>query len=274
MQTDACQIVTSQITHTRYGPPAHLLHRAGLSILIDLDRLEAADRLSAFFSVNRFNLFSFYEGDFGINHKSRADRPPRAMPLASYIRALAVPYLGGREIAAIKLLAFPRILGIAFNPITIYLCYDAKNRPCFYVYEVHNTFGDAHSYISVIDASGQHILQKVDKKLHVSPFFDLQGYYRLSVKQRGNNLIVLVNYAHDKQQLLTARLQGKIQRLTSLSLLQALFIKGFWPLRPLFSIHIEAVKLFLKKCRFYKRPSPPSKHATLASPLKQEKEHA
>ncbi|MEC7246264.1 MAG: hypothetical protein VXW06_04960 [Pseudomonadota bacterium] len=43
MQTDACQIVASQITHTRYGPPAHLLQRAGLSILIDLDRLEAAD---------------------------------------------------------------------------------------------------------------------------------------------------------------------------------------------------------------------------------------
>ncbi|MGB1399437.1 MAG: DUF1365 family protein, partial [Candidatus Puniceispirillaceae bacterium] len=151
MQTDACQIVASQITHTRYGPPAHLLQRAGLSILIDLDRLEAANRLSAFFSVNRFNLFSFYESDFGINHKSRADRPSSAMPLASYIRALAAPYLGGREIARIQLLAFPRILGIAFNPITIYLCNDAENRPCFYVYEVHNTFGDAHSYISVID---------------------------------------------------------------------------------------------------------------------------
>ncbi len=274
MQTYACHLVASQITHTRYGPPSHVLHRPGLSILIDLDRLEAADRLSAFFSVNRFNLFSFYERDFGINHKSHADRPSDAVPLASYIRTLAAPHLGGREIVTIKLLAFPRILGIAFNPITIYLCYDAKNRPCFYVYEVHNTFGDAHSYICVIDADSRDILQKVDKQLHVSPFFDLQGYYRLSVKQRGDDLIVLVNYARDKQQLLTARLQGKIHSLTSLKLLQALFIKGFWPIRPLFSIHIEAVKLFLKKCRFYKRPSPPSRPATLASPLKQEKEHA
>ena len=93
MQTNACQIVASQITHTRYGPPAHVLQRAGLSILIDLDRLEAANRLSAFFSVNRFNLFSFYERDFGINHKSRANRPALAMPLASYIRDLAAPYL-------------------------------------------------------------------------------------------------------------------------------------------------------------------------------------
>ena len=78
---------------------------------------------------------------------------PRRCRLPAIFASWLPPILG-REIAD-TVLAFPRILGIAFNPITIYLCYDAENRPCFYVYEVHNTFGDAHSYISVIDASGQ-----------------------------------------------------------------------------------------------------------------------
>ena len=272
MHTPACHLVTSQITHTRYGPPAHVLHRPGLSVLIDLDRLSAANQISAFFSVNRFNLFSFHERDFGINHKSHPERTTETQALAGYIRKLAAPYLAGRSIAGIKLLAFPRILGIAFNPITIYLCYDAQNRPCFYVYEVHNTFGDAHSYISVIEADQPHILQRADKKLHVSPFFSLQGYYRLAVKQRRDTITVLVNYAQDTKQLLTARLHGEIQKLQSASLLKALFIQGFWPLRPLLSIHIEALKLFIKKCRFYKRPSPPSQPATLATPLKNRKE--
>ena len=272
MHTPACHLVTSQITHTRYGPPAHVLHRPGLSVLIDLDRLNAASRLSVFFSVNRFNLFSFHERDFGINHKSHPDRKPETQPLAAYIRALAAPYLEGRSIATVKLLAFPRIFGIAFNPITIYLCYDEQKRPCFYVYEVHNTFGDAHSYISVIEADQPNILQRADKKLHVSPFFSLHGYYRLAVKQRGENITVLVNYAQDKKQLLTARLQGKIHKLQSASLLKALFLQGFWPLRPLLSIHVEALKLFIKKCQFYKRPSPPSQPATLATPLKNRKE--
>lgn len=273
MQTHACHLVTSQISHTRYGPPAHVLHRPGLSVLIDLDRLRAASQISAFFSVNRFNLFSFHERDFGINHKSHPNRTAETQSLAGYIRELAAPYLEGRSIASVKLLAFPRILGIAFNPITIYLCYDDHNRPCFYVYEVHNTFGDAHSYISVIKADQPHILHRADKKLHVSPFFSLQGYYRLAVKQRGDKLTVLVNYAQDTKQLLTARLQGKIQDMHSTSLLKALFIQGFWPLRPLLSIHVEALKLFIKKCQFYKRPSPPSQPATLATPLKNRKEH-
>lgn len=273
MQTPACHLVTSQITHTRYGPPAHVLHRPGLSVLIDLDRLHVANQISAFFSVNRFNLFSFYERDFGINHKSHPNRTAETQSLAGYIRELASPYLEGRSIATIKLLAFPRILGIAFNPITIYQCYDAQNQPCFYVYEVHNTFGDAHSYISVIEADQPHILHRADKKLHVSPFFSLQGYYRLAVKQRGENITVLVNYAQDSKQLLTARLQGKIQKLQSISLLKALFIQGFWPLRPLLSIHVEALKLFIKKCQFYKRPPPPSQPATLANPMKNKKEH-
>ena len=133
---------------------------------------------------------------------------------------------------------------------------------CFYVYEVHNTFGDAHSYISVIEADQPHILQRVDKKLHVSPFFSLQGYYRLAVKQRGDTITVLVNYAQDTKQLLTARLHGEIQKLQSASLLKALFT-GFC--LAALSIHIEALKLFIKKCRFYKRPSPPSQPATLAT---------
>ncbi len=268
MRDAPCHLVISQITHIRYGPPAHVLNRRGLSVLIDLDRLDVASKISPFFSVNRFNLFSIHERDFGINHKSHPDKGDQPVPLADYIRQMASSYLKGRKIASLKLLAFPRILGFAFNPITIYLGFDERQAPCFYVYEVHNTFGDAHSYISVVDEGHENALQKVEKQLHVSPFFSLEGYYRLMVKQRGDSLNVLVNYARDRKQLLTARLHGKIQTLHTSTLLKALFLRGFWPLRPLLSIHVEALKLFFKKCQFYKRPKPPSAPATLAAPLK------
>ena len=33
---------------------------------------------------------------------------------------------------------------------------------------------------------------------------------------------------------------------------------GQWPLRPLMSIHFEAVKLWIKKVPFYRRPEPPA----------------
>ncbi len=91
------------------------------------------------------------------------------------------------------------------------------------------------------------------------------------VKQRGDNIGSGELCAQDTKQLLTARLHGKIHKLQSISLLKALFIKGFWPLRPLLSIHVEAFKLFIKKCRFYKRPLP-HHTATLATPLKTKNE--
>ena len=50
----ACDIVVSDIVHTRHGgdhhPASHVLRRSGLSILIDLDHLAEANRQSLFFS--------------------------------------------------------------------------------------------------------------------------------------------------------------------------------------------------------------------------------
>ncbi|MDC1019988.1 hypothetical protein OAR27_01700, partial [Alphaproteobacteria bacterium] len=56
----------------RYGKPSHFLKRRGLSIWIDLDRLDEANKQSRLFSVGRFNLLSFHEKDYGANfHNGR-----------------------------------------------------------------------------------------------------------------------------------------------------------------------------------------------------------
>ena len=72
----ACDIVVSDIVHTRHGgphhPASHILKRSGLSIWIDLDRMEQAARQSLFFSVDSFNLLAFHQRDHGPNFKSKA----------------------------------------------------------------------------------------------------------------------------------------------------------------------------------------------------------
>ena len=55
----SCQLVRSKIDHTRHGTPSHFLSRRGLSIWIDLDRLDEAAAQSALSSVDGFNLLSF-----------------------------------------------------------------------------------------------------------------------------------------------------------------------------------------------------------------------
>ena len=156
------------------------------------------------------------------------------------------------------MLAFPRILGLSFNPITVYRCLDRSGQNCFNVYEVHNTFGDSHSYASVIHPqSGAVPIHKVDKMMHVSPFFDVEGYYQLAIRRSAESLKLVVRPCQNTPALLTATLHGKIVRVSAACLLQTVFLSGHFPLRPLLSIHFEAVKLFIKGVRFYKRPTPP-----------------
>ena len=113
----ACHLVRSTIDHTRHGSPSHFLSRKGLSVLIDLDRLDEADTQSAFFSIDRFNLLSVKQSDYGPNFKRKGS----AVRLADYARKMAAEICPDRDIASVLLLTFPRILGAAFNPVSIYV---------------------------------------------------------------------------------------------------------------------------------------------------------
>ncbi|MEC7437204.1 MAG: DUF1365 domain-containing protein [Pseudomonadota bacterium] len=250
----ACQLVRSRIDHTRHGRPSHFLSRRGLSIWIDLDRLEVANSESGFFSVDRFNLLSFHQSDYGPNFRSR--RP--MVPLAEYARELAREICPGVEIASVSLLTFPRILGVAFNPVSIYLLRDWDGADAMYIYEVRNTFGDMHSYVGRA-ANGEATLE-AQKIFHVSPFFPVSGEYRLRMHARedSDQVRVLMRYSDAGAARLTATLRGTREKLTNLGVIRAMAATGQWPLRPLISIHVEAARLWWKRVPFHSRPEPPN----------------
>ncbi len=253
----AAELVCSDIHHTRHGQPSHFLARKGLSVLVDLDRLEEASQQTGLFSIDRFNLISLHQSDFGPNHKSqRAGKAP-LQPLASWVRQLAAEALPGVEIKSVQMLAMPRILGIGFNPITVYCAADKTGQTRLIVYEVHNTFGDAHSYLGLLGPDGKGQLHRAEKKLFVSPFFPVDGGYLLHLRRDEKRLNLLVRYCRDGKPALTATLRGQISKLTNRSILASLSLYGHWPMRVWVSIHTEALRLFWKKCRFYRRPAPP-----------------
>ncbi len=129
-----------------------------------------------------------------------------------------------------------------------------------YIYEVRNTFGDMHSYVGragVGTAAGDTTLQ-AQKLLHVSPFFPVEGEYRLRVKVKDNAKIrVLMRYSMNGNAKLTATLRGVAERLTFRTVIRAVLATGQFPLRPLVSIHVEALRLWLKRVPFFRRPAPP-----------------
>ena len=113
----ACDLVVSDIVHTRHSgehhPASHVLRRSGLSIWIDLDRLQEANRQSPFFSVDRFNLLGFHQADYGPNFKSKV----ALVQLADYVRQIAGEVIPEKNVETMHLLTFPRILGAVFNPL-------------------------------------------------------------------------------------------------------------------------------------------------------------
>ena len=61
----AAALYLGEVMHARLKPMSHRFSYRVMSLLIDLDRLAAADRQSALFGVNRAALYSFNEADHG-----------------------------------------------------------------------------------------------------------------------------------------------------------------------------------------------------------------
>src|SRR3546814_1634691 len=78
-------------------------------LLVDIDRLDELDARLRLFSHNRFNLLALHDRDHGDGTSLRAWAE---RVLCEHGVALA----GGR----IRLLAFPRVLGRVFNPISLW----------------------------------------------------------------------------------------------------------------------------------------------------------
>src|SRR6202051_483407 len=134
---DAVVLYYGEVMHARLKPTAHRFRYRVMSLLIDLDRLGAADRQSPLFGGNRAALYSFNEADHGERDGSR---------LRLYAQRQAaghgVDLSGGR----VLLLCYPRLLGYTFNPLSVYFCYRADGTLGLLIYEVRNTFGDIHAY--------------------------------------------------------------------------------------------------------------------------------
>ena len=58
-------LYAGRVVHRRLAPRGHLFRYKVFSALLDLDSLDEAHRRLWLFSVNRFNLFSFFERDHG-----------------------------------------------------------------------------------------------------------------------------------------------------------------------------------------------------------------
>ena len=245
------------VMHRRLKPRKHRLAYRVFQMLFDLDELPALDRDFRLFSHNRFNLLGFYDRDHG------AGGADLRRWVESQLLSAGIDLTGGK----IRVLCHPRILGYAFNPISVYFCHRRGGELAAVLYEVNNTFGERHSYlIAVAPGDGPVIRQRCDKEFHVSPFIGMAATYHFSVTPPGESVAIVIREDDSEGTLLHASFAGKRVELSDRSLLAAFLRHPLLALKVIGGIHWEALKLWRKGIAYHGRPALPARAVTIVSP--------
>jgi DUF1365 family protein len=241
-------LYVGRVEHRRLTPVAHALGYDVFALLADIDALAEMAANLRFFSLNRFNLFSLYERDHGA-------RDGRALGL--YIRDLLKDRPEARDVARIFLLAYPRVLGFVFNPISTYYAYDAAGRLKIMIYEVTNTFGDRTTYVIPVEKDAQSIDQSCFKQMWVSPFNKVEGEYGFHGNCPAETLSLGVSLKDSDGPKLKAWFRASRVPLRDGELLRLFARMPFLTFKVVLGIHWEALKLWLKGLSYVRRPEPP-----------------
>ena len=243
------------VMHRRLRPTVHQFRYRAFWLLIDLDELPALTARLRLFSHNRFNLFALHEADQGDGGTT-----PIRIQAERLLSEAGIDFAGG----SIRLLCMPRTLGYSFNPISIYFCHRPGGELAAIIYEVHNTFGERHSYVASIETKSGEIRQNCRKSFYVSPFMDMDLAYHFRLTEPAERVAVGISASKGGERVLNASLTGLRRELTDGALLSIFLRMPLITAKVTLAIHWEALRLWLKGMRLRTRPAAPASHATLA----------
>ncbi len=239
------RLYSGHVMHLRLRPKAHQFRYRVFTSFLDIDALEAGVDGLKFFSIDQFNLFSFRRSDHG---------PRDGSALRPWVEDL-LARAGRPRPERIMLLSVPRVLGYAFNPLSVYFCYDRHRRLQSVIYQVKNTFGDQQAYVLPADASADGAVRhKQVKEMFVSPFIPMEQTYRFTLQPPGEKLSMRIRQGDAEGELLIATQNGRAMPLNDASVLH-LASRNLMMTRKMFAgIHWEAARLFLKGAPFRRYP--------------------
>lgn len=231
------------IAHTRSAEPRHRFVVDVWMLYLDLDELPTLD-LWPLFSVEGATPLSFRRRDY--------KRPLERALRDSVLDAVAAE-LGVRPAGRIGMLTFVRTLGIAFNPVSFYFCFDEREELVAVVAEITNTpWNERHSYVvPVRDGTGA---STFEKRFHVSPFQPMAQRYEWQIRAPGPRLDVFMTNWEGPRATFTASLTLARRTLDRARLLRALTAHPPMPLLALARIYAHAAALALKRAPFFPHP--------------------
>ncbi len=237
-----------RVTHRRKSGPAHRLSYRVTYCLLDIDELPILDHRLRLFGVDRSRLFSVRRRDHG--HR---DETPLRRWAEDRLDQAGLAEFGAR----LYLLCLPRMLGYAFNPLSVWYCADADGRIGAIIYEVHNTFGGRHAYVIPVEVSGgqeRFAPHHADKEFYVSPFIGMVARYEFRLSAPADRIAVTIRETGpDGANLMVATLSGKRADLNDRALLGMFLRQPLMTRKVALGIHWEALKLWIKGAPFRSR---------------------
>ena len=244
----ASALYVGQVMHQRLRPRRHRLSYRIYSLLLDLDEIDALAGRLRLFSRGRFNLFSFYDADYG----DGSQRPLRAQ--IDGLLAEAGLAHGG----PIRLLTMPRVLGFVFNPLSVYFCHGPDRRLSAILYEVSNTFGERHCYLAGVDPARRGaICQSAAKAFHVSPFLPMTMDYAFKLRAPDHKLSIAITCSDAEGPVLQAVHHARRQPLSDRALARVFVTHPLLTLKVVGGILWEALRLLLKRVPVFDHPGAP-----------------
>lgn len=166
------------VWHRRNSPKVHQFTYPVNQLWLDPDDPEALCDRHPLWSASdrrpiRFRREDYFDG--GKDH------------IGTALQKMVADVVGQRPDGPIRMLTQPRTWGWMFNPITVYFLWngDGASDPVGAVLEVTNTpWKERFLYPLGLEASGQKLVARFSKQLHVSPFLDEDYDYHLSVHQQ------------------------------------------------------------------------------------------
>jgi len=250
----------TQVRHRRHRPAAHRLDVATFHVLVDVDDLPRLDRAVRGFGHNRRAPVAIHDRDhLGASGSGGNGEPLRAR-VAMLLGGIGLELPGG----PLQLLCHPRMFGHVFNPVAWWFAHHPDGSLGMVLAEVTSTFGDRVVYVldDLDHRPDGSVRATASKRLHVSPFLPVEGHtYRFVIRPPGapptRRASIHMEVDDDEGTILDATQRAHLVPFTTPELVKLLLRYPLVSMRSVLLIHLHAVRLWMKRVPFHRRPTPP-----------------
>jgi uncharacterized protein len=237
------------VFHRRATPTEHAFSYPVSYVWLDPDAPDDVCRHHPLWSARHAAPARFRSADYG-------DGSTRS--LATQARDDVAAILGHRVDGAVRMLTQVRRWGWLFNPITLFLVWDADAAgPVAAVLEVTNTpWKERHRYAVALQPTPGALTARVAKSLHVSPFLDEAFEYIIHMSELDDRFDLSIDVVRpgSDQPIVATALRVVRSPVDRAALTRSLATRFAPTQRVSFGIHAQAARLWAKRVPIVAHP--------------------